>query len=93
MNPELIFYLLPKSMRGCTTIKEYRKLPISVSFHPHQSVLLPAEDHLVMEVHVSKVLRYREAAQAVTRVVEVSGSGHATKNGVNHVHEGEENNT
>lgn len=38
-----------------------------------QSVLLPAEDHLVMEVHVSKVLSYGEAAQAVTRVVEISG--------------------
>lgn len=43
---------------------------------PHQSVLLLAEDHLMMEVHVPKVLRYRESAQAVTRVVEISGSGH-----------------
>lgn len=41
---------------------------------PHQSVLLPAEDHLMVEVHVSKVLCYGEAAQAVTRVVEISGS-------------------
>lgn len=40
---------------------------------PHQSVLLPAEDHLVVELHVSKVLGYRESAQAVTRVVEISG--------------------
>lgn len=29
-----------------------------------------------MEVHVPEVLRYGEAAQAVTRVVEVSGPGH-----------------
>lgn len=43
---------------------------------PHQSVLLPAEDHLMMEVHVPKVLCYGEAAQAVTRVVEISGSEH-----------------
>lgn len=42
----------------------------------HHSVLLLAQDHLMMEVHVSKVLCYGEAAQTVTRVVEVSGSGH-----------------
>lgn len=42
----------------------------------HQSVLLTAEDHLTVEVHVSEVLCYGEAAQAVTRVVEISGSEH-----------------
>lgn len=41
---------------------------------PHQSVVRPAQDRLVMERHVSKVLGYRESAQAVTRVVEISGS-------------------
>lgn len=49
---------------------------------PHQSVLLLAEDHLVMELHVSEVLRYRESAQAVTRVVEISGSEDGTKHNV-----------
>ena len=50
--------------------------PFPSLLHPHQSVLLLAEDHLMMEVHVSKVLCYGEAAQTVTRVVEVSGPGH-----------------
>lgn len=45
-------------------------------FHSHQSILLLAEDHLVMVVHVPKVLCYGEAAEAVTRVVKISGPGH-----------------
>lgn len=45
---------------------------------PYQSVLLLAEDHLMVEVHVSKVLGYGEATQAVARVVEISGPEHMT---------------
>lgn len=55
------------------------------SWQPHQSVLLPAEDHLVMERHVSKVLGYRESAQAVTRVVEISGSEDRIRHNKEHV--------
>ena len=57
--------------------------------HAHQSVLLLAEDHLVIEVSVSKVLCYGEAAQAVTRVVEVSRSGNikASQQCTNDTHE------
>lgn len=40
----------------------------------HQSVLLPADDQLVVQIHVAKVLRYRQTTQTVTGVVEVSGS-------------------
>lgn len=40
----------------------------------HQPVLLPAEDHLMVEVLVAEMLRNGEAAQAVARVVEVPGS-------------------
>lgn len=35
-----------------------------------------------MELHVSEVLRYGESAQAVTRVVEISGSEDGTKHDV-----------
>lgn len=56
---------------------------------PHQSVVLPAEDRLVMELHAPKVLRYRESAQAVARVVEISGSEsrahHNNQRAKNHV--------
>lgn len=52
---------------------------------PHQSVLLPAEDQLVVERHVSKVLGYRESAQAVARVVEISGSGDRIRHNKEHV--------
>lgn len=41
---------------------------------PHQSVLLLAEDAFVMAVRVPKMLRYGKTAQAVARVVKVSGS-------------------
>lgn len=50
-------------------------IPPSLSpLQPHQSVILTAQDHLMVKVHVSKVLCYGEAAQAVTRVVKISGS-------------------
>lgn len=52
-----------------------------LTIHPHQSVLLLAEDHLMMDLHVSEVLCYGKSAQAVTRVVEISGSKQ-TKTGV-----------
>lgn len=52
------------------------KFHIMYIFHSHQSILLLAEDHLVMVVHVPKVLCYGEAAEAVTRVVKISGPGH-----------------
>lgn len=45
----------------------------------HQAVLLHAQDHLMVMLLVPKVLRYGEAAEAVTRVVKVSGSGHRKK--------------
>lgn len=35
-----------------------------------------------MELHVPEVLRYRESTQAVTRVVEISGSEDRTKHNV-----------
>lgn len=38
-----------------------------------QSVLLLAQDQLVMEVHIPKMLCYGEAAQAVASVVKISG--------------------
>lgn len=58
--------------------RQTRSLCTCSNLQPHQSVLLLAADQLVMEVHVAEVLRNGEAAQAVTRVVEISGSEHMT---------------
>lgn len=57
----------------CPLLPASRAIP-----QPYQSVLLLAEDRLMVEVHVPKVLGYGEAAQAVTRVVEISGPEHMT---------------
>ena len=54
----------------------YYSIPPTQSLlEPHQSVLLFAKDHLMVEVHVPKVLRYRKAAQAITGVIKIPGPG------------------